>query len=117
MKKVCLTQFKSLAEMQKALPTEKKCMAYLEKALWPNGPVSPYAPTSKVYKRKDGTYRCKETGKNFNVKIGTIFENTKLPLKTWFEACYLLKERDVFTAINDYVACYLENSLVLDASY
>lgn len=76
--------------MRKALPTEKKCMAYLEKAMWPNGPVSPYAPTSKVYKRKDGTYRCKETGKNFNVKIGTIFENTKLPLKTWFEAIYLL---------------------------
>jgi len=90
MKKVCLTQFKSLAEMRKALPTEKKCMAYLEKAMWPNGPVSPYAPTSKVYKRKDGTYRCRETGKNFNVKIRTIFENTKLPLITWFEAIYLL---------------------------
>ena len=76
MKTVRLIQFKSLAEMQKALPTEKKCLAYLEKILWPNGVVSPYDPTSKVYKRKDGTYRCKNTGKNFNVKVGTIFENT-----------------------------------------
>lgn len=90
MKTVRLIQFKSLAEMRKALPTEKKCLAYLEKILWPNGVVSPYDPTSKVYKRKDGTYRCKNTGKNFNVKVGTIFENTKLPLTTWFEAIYLI---------------------------
>lgn len=76
--------------MRKALPTEKKCLAYIEKILWPNGVVSPYDPTSKVYKRKDGTYRCKNTGKNFNVKVGTIFENTKLPLTTWFEAIYLI---------------------------
>ena len=38
---VRLIQFKSLAEMQKALPTEKKCLAYLEKTLWPNGVESP----------------------------------------------------------------------------
>ncbi len=66
MKTVRLIQFKSLAEMRKALPTEKKCLAYLEKILWPNGAVSPYDPTSKAYKRKDGTYRCKNTRKNFN---------------------------------------------------
>lgn len=90
MKRVRFIQFKSMAEMRRALPTEKKCLTYLEKILWPDGPVSPFDPTSKVYKRGDGTYRCKNTGKNFNVKVGTMFENTKLPLKTWFEAIYFL---------------------------
>ena len=75
MKTVRLIQFKSLAEMQKALPTEKKCLAYLEKNYGPME-LCRLDPTSKVYKRKDGTYRCKNTGKNFNVKVGTIFENT-----------------------------------------
>ena len=48
-------------------------------------------PTSKVYKRKDGTYRCKNTGKNFNVKVGTIFENTIFSKSSLFEfllICY-----------------------------
>lgn len=51
--------------------------------------MSPYDPTSKVYVRGDGMYRCKNTGKNFNVRIGTIFEGTKLPLRKWFIGLYL----------------------------
>lgn len=52
--------------------------------------ISPYDPISKVYHRGDGMYRCKNTGKNFNVRIGTIFEGTKLPLRKWFMAIYLI---------------------------
>lgn len=38
------------------------------------GQTFPYDPTSKVYNRGDGLYRCKNTGKNYNVRIGTMFE-------------------------------------------
>lgn len=82
--------FKSLYDLQKAFPTEKSCIRYLERKLWPKGVVSPYDPTSKVYKRGDGLYRCKNTGKNFNVRIGTFMEGTKLPLRKWFQAIYQL---------------------------
>ena len=91
MKKFILPKFKSLRQLQETFRTEKDCIAFLERELWEDGtPISPYSPTSKVYRRKDGTYRCKDTGKNFNVKVGTIFENTKLPLRTWFTAIYLI---------------------------
>lgn len=80
--------FKSLHDLHKAFPTEKSCIRYLEHKLWPKGVVSPYDPTSKVYKRGDGLYRCKNTGKNFNVLIGTFMEGTKLPLRKWFQAIY-----------------------------
>ncbi len=83
--------FKSINDLLKAFPTEKSCIRYLERKLWPNGEiVSPYDPTSKVYRRGDGLYRCKNTGKNFNIRIGTMFEGTKLPLRTWFTAIYLV---------------------------
>ena len=36
-------------------------------------------PTSKVYNRGDGMYRYKNTGKNFNVRIGTMFEGSNNP--------------------------------------
>ena len=31
-----------------------------------------------------------ECGKNFSVTVGTIFENTKIPLRKWFIAMYLI---------------------------
>ena len=84
-------EFKSLFDLLQAFPTEESCIAYLEKQLWGDGePVSPFDPTSKVYRRGDGQYRCKNTGKNFNIRIGTIFEGAKVPLRKWFMAIYLI---------------------------
>lgn len=80
----------SLRDLLKAFPDEPSCIAYLERVLWPNGPVSPFDSTSKVYRRKDGQYRCKNTGKNFTVRNGTMFEQTRLPLRTWFTAIFLI---------------------------
>lgn len=82
-------EFKSLFDLLQAFPTEQSCIEYLERQLWPDGePVSPFDPTSKVYRRGDGMYRCKNTGKNFNIRIGTIFEGSKVPLRKWFVAIY-----------------------------
>ena len=84
-------EFKSLFDLLQAFPTEKSCIEHLEKKIWKDGvPVSPYDPTSKVYKRGDGMYRCKNTGKNFNIRIGTMFEGSKAPLRKWFVAIYLI---------------------------
>lgn len=84
-------KFNSLYDFLDAFPTEDSCIKYLELQVWENGiPVSPYDPTSKVYNRGDGMYRCKNTGKNFNVRIGTMFEGTKVPLRKWFVAIYLI---------------------------
>lgn len=83
--------FNSLYDLFEAFPNEESCIAYLENKRWKDGKIiSPFDSTSKVYKRGDGMYRCKNTGKNFNVRIGTIFEGTKLPLRKWFVAIYLL---------------------------
>jgi transposase-like protein len=79
---------KSLIDLLKVFPTEKSCLLYYERYRWSNGVVSPFDPASKVYHYHNGTYRCKNTGKNFNVKTGTIFENTKMPLQKWFMAIW-----------------------------
>lgn len=45
-------KFNSLYDFLKAFPTEESCIKYLEQQRWANCiPVSPYAPTSKVYNR------------------------------------------------------------------
>lgn len=85
-----LKSFKSLFELSHELPTEKACIAYYKQRRWPNGVISPFDPTSKVYHYRNGTYRCKNTGRNFNVKTDTMFEGSKIPLQKWFHAIWVM---------------------------
>lgn len=70
--------------------TEGQCYEYLSKIKWNGEAVSPFDPVSKVYRCADFKYKCKTTGKYFNARTGTIFDNTKLPLRSWFYLIYQL---------------------------
>lgn len=70
-------------------PTEQSCIEYYEQIRWNGKVVSPFDETAKVYKCKNGKYRCANTGKYFDVKTGTIFAHTKMPLRYWFYAMFL----------------------------
>jgi transposase-like protein len=84
-----LPEFKSIFDLLKAFPTEQSCIDHLENLSWAGNPVSPFDSTSKVYKCAGNKYKCKNTGKYFNVRTGTIFDNTKIPLQKWFLALYV----------------------------
>ena len=82
--------FKSISELLAVFPNEQTIINYLEKHRWDGKlPTSPFDPKSKVYKCANNWYKCKNTGKFFNVKTGTAFAYTKLPLRKWFLAAYL----------------------------
>lgn len=82
--------FKSILELVKAFPDEQTCINHLEALRWYGNVVSPFDATSKVYKCAGNKYKCKNTGKYFNVRTATLFDNTKIELQTWFIAIYLL---------------------------
>ena len=81
--------FKSILDLVKAFPDEQTCIDHLEKLRWNGNVVSPFDSSSKVYNCKGNRYKCKNTGKYFNVKTNTIFDNTKMPLQKWFLAIWL----------------------------
>ncbi len=81
-----ISESKSIFELLKVFPNEQACIDYLEIIRWEGNPVSPFDAESKVYKCINNRYKCKNTGKYFNVKVGTIFEDTKIPLQKWFMA-------------------------------
>ena len=85
-----MNHFKSIDELVKFFPTEQSCIDFLERQRWGDHVVSPYDPDSKVYKCKGNRYKCKNTGKYFNVRTNTIFENTKVSLRKWMLACYIV---------------------------
>jgi len=77
----------------KIFPTEQACIDYFEEHRWKGNPVSPFDPASPVYKCANNRYRCKNTGKYFSVRTGTVFANSKIPLQKSFLAFYLLSSR------------------------
>ena len=83
--------FSSLYDLLAAFPTEESCLEYLEQHYWKDGiPVSPFDPSSKVYNYGNHLYRCKNTGRNFTVRTNTLFHGSKLPLRKWFMAIWLI---------------------------
>ncbi len=82
-------EIKSVLDLLKAFPDEATCISHFELIRWEGTPVSPFDAASKVYKTKVG-YMCKNTGKNFNVKTNTLFDNTKMPLQKWFLAIWIV---------------------------
>lgn len=73
-----------------AFTTEEKCIEHLETLRWNGNVVSPFDPSSKVYKCANHRYKCKNTQKYFNAKTGTIFENTNISLRKWFVAIWIV---------------------------
>lgn len=75
---------------------EAAAMARLEAILWPDGPVCPHCGNvDKVYEIKGKTARpglrtCGACRKQFTVKIGTLFEDSHVPMHKWWQAVHLL---------------------------
>ena len=90
----------NLATLAKVFADEDESRAFLESKRWPNGPVCPrcgstraHALTAREGSKKpvrQGVYFCGGCRKQFTVRIGTIFEDSHLPLKTWLMAFHLM---------------------------
>jgi len=80
----------SILDLVQAFPDEQSCIDHLEILRWNGNVISPFDADSKVYNCKGNKYKCKNTGKYFNVKTNTIFDNTKMDLRKWFMAIWLV---------------------------
>ena len=84
-------QFNSLIQIADYFNTEAKCKAAIAQQRWGDyEAVCPYCGCTHTYTCKDGRYSCPNRKRKFSVTVGTIFENTKLSLRKWFMAMYLV---------------------------
>ena len=76
---------------------EHKAREWLEKRLWPDGPICPKcgvvneATLLKGKSTRPGLYQCNACRKPFSVTVGTLYERSKIPLTKWLAATYLLQ--------------------------
>ncbi|WP_300366700.1 IS1595 family transposase [Brachyspira sp.] len=83
--------FNTIIDFLEYFKDEETCLSYLKRIRFTNGEFCPHCGHNKVYTFKDGkTYKCAECRKPFSIKVGTIFGDSKIPLKKWFLAIFLL---------------------------
>lgn len=86
-----LKSFKTLADLYRTFGDNKVALGHFKSIRWRDGEFCPHCGHDKVYAlKRDGIYRCAQCKKNFSILVGTIFENSKLPLRVWFGAIWLL---------------------------
>ncbi|MGH2372193.1 MAG: IS1595 family transposase, partial [bacterium] len=85
----------SLGEFMRRYGTEEQCIAALEQSRWPGGFVCPSCRDTRhsIFVR-DGRrhFQCCRCRTQTTITAGTIFADTKLPLRLWFLAMYLLTQ-------------------------
>lgn len=86
-----LPLFNSLYDLTEYFSSEDDCLNYLENIRWGKKQECPHCYHDKLYKLqgKNKRFKCAKCRKQFSVKVGTIFEDTKVELKKWFIAIYL----------------------------
>lgn len=81
---------------QKHLQNEDAAYAWVEAHVWPNGPVCPHCGETKRINKmhgkatRKGLHKCYVCRKQFNVKVGTIFEKSHVQMHIWLQAFYLI---------------------------
>jgi transposase-like protein len=89
----------TLIEIMRRYSTEEAARAYFERMRWPNGPVCPHCGSAeKHYARtpnpetgvRPGLYKCGECSDTFTVTVGTVMEDSKIPLNKWLVAFYMM---------------------------
>ena len=84
--------FSTLPEIIQTFNTEEKCRDHLTKMRWPNDVICPhcygYERINQLKSRP--LWWCGDCKKQFSVKVGTIFEDSRIPLQKWFRAIWLL---------------------------
>lgn len=84
-------QFDTLLQMMAAFPDEQAAVDHFTAIRWKAGAFCPHCGSTKVYHFSDRrNHKCGDCRRRFSIKVGTIFEDSKIPLRTWMLAIWLI---------------------------
>lgn len=86
-----IRQFESLYEMMQVFGDEQACIDHFRAIRWKDGAFCPHCGSTRVYHFSDNrSHKCGDCRKRFSIRVGTIFEDSKLPLRVWFMAIFFI---------------------------
>ena len=84
---------RSLPDFQRLFPDDAACASYLEKIRWEYGFTCPHCGTVGEpfrFANRPQVLRCRNCRSDIALKAGTVMQDTRTPLSTWFWAAYLV---------------------------
>lgn len=81
---------RTMQEFDEWFPNEVACVEYLRRLRWPEGFQCPNCGKNKAWLTGRGLLRCASCQRQASVIAGTLFEGTRKPLRTWFQAMWYL---------------------------
>jgi len=81
---------RTLLELEKRFSTDDACREYLFALRWPQGWVCPRCASRQGWSVRRNLWRCGQCRYEASVTAGTIFQDTHMPLTTWFRAIWQL---------------------------
>ena len=86
-----MTEYASLYDLFEAIPDEQAAINYFKAIRWTNGEFCPYCGHAEIYALKGGrSWKCADCRKKFSIRVGSIFEDSKIPLRKWLAAIWLI---------------------------
>jgi transposase-like protein len=83
-------EFKTLTEFTDYFCDEQTCVEHFTAARFRNGEYCPHCKHDKIYKCGGKRYQCAKCKQDFTIRTKTVFGESKLPLRKWYMAIYLL---------------------------
>lgn len=82
---------RTIFEFHQWFPDEEACLRFLIQSRWPEGFICPHCGYDKFYWMKGRKLlQCQRCKYQASVTAGTVLHRSKIPLKTWFYAAYLV---------------------------
>jgi transposase-like protein len=83
----------NLVKLIDTFHSEDRCRERLEELRWPDGPQCPRCGSPKHSRiRTRNLFECGSCEYHYSVTVGTILQDSHLPLRKWFLAAYLMIE-------------------------
>src|SRR5665647_963208 len=79
---------RTIMEFEQCFATEEACRGYLFQLRWPEGFCCPRCGHRQALATKRRLYRCRQCDYQVSVTAGTIFQDTRKPLRLWFRAIW-----------------------------
>jgi transposase-like protein/ribosomal protein L37AE/L43A len=79
---------RTLAEFEARFATEAACRAYLAQLRWPDGFRCPKCGGRAAWPVRAVLWECVDCGRQTSITAGTVFQDTRTPLTTWFRAMW-----------------------------
>lgn len=91
---------RNLTEFDSYFSTESACREYLFQLRWPDGFRCPQCGHARAWSVRKTLYECGHCGRQTSVTAGTIFQDTRKPLKLWFQAIwYVVGQKNGVSAL------------------